>query len=147
MHLKDDELAPALSGQLSDNVLAAAYARVNTAAGFARALSPLGNYLIARPAARSAAHKITERTDVPLDAAVVLGITATALHVWKADPMINKVDDHIGEVPLARITDIMVVPGRAWHPLTITLDGGERIELEGRGAVYAVAEAFKEHRG
>jgi hypothetical protein len=51
--------------------------------------TPLGNHLVARPAARSAARKITDATEIPLDAAMVLGITANALHVWKADPMLE----------------------------------------------------------
>jgi hypothetical protein len=146
MHLKDDELTSALSSSLSEDLLAAAYARVSTALGLARVLTPLGNYLIARPAARAAARKITEETEVPLDAAVVIGITATALHLWRADPMLNQVGDHLGEVPLSRITAITVTAGRSWQPMTITMDGGERIELEGRGAAHAVANVFKEYR-
>ena len=145
MHLKDDELVSALSSSLGEELLAAAYARVSTALSLTRLLGPLGNYLIARPAARSAARKVTEETAVPLDAAVVVGITATALHLWQADPMLNRVGDHLGEVPLARITDIAVAAGRSWQPMTISLDGGECIELEGRGAAHAVAGAFKEH--
>jgi hypothetical protein len=146
MHLKDDKLASALSDSLGEDLLAAAYARVSTALSLARLLTPLGNYLIARPAARATARKITEETEVPLDAAVVIGITATALHLWRADPMLNQVGEHIGEVPLARIADITVTAGRSWQPVTITMDGGERIELEGRGAVHAVANVFKEYR-
>jgi hypothetical protein len=144
MHLKDNELVSALSGSLGEDLLAAAYARVHTALSLARVLTPLGNYLVARPAARLAAHKVTQETDVPLDAAVVVGITAVALHLWRADPMRNQVGDHLGEVPLTRIKDIAVSPGRSWQPMTITLDGGERIELEGRGAAHTVAHAFKQ---
>lgn len=147
MHLKDDELVSALSGPLGEDLLAAVYARVSTAFSPARMLTPLGNYLIARPAARSAARKITEKTTVPLDAAVVVGITATALHLWQADPMLNQVGDHLGEVPLARIRDIAVSAGRSWQPMTITLDSGENIELEGRGAAHLVASVFREQRG
>lgn len=146
MHLKDSELVPALSSSLGEDLVAAAYARVSTALGLARVLTPLGNYLVARPAARSAARKVTEKTAVPLDAAVVVGITAGALHLWRADPMRDQVGDHLGEVPLTRIKEIAVSPGRAWHPMAITLDGGERIELEGRGAVHAVASAFGQYR-
>lgn len=142
MHIKDDDLVSVLSGSLGDELLAAAYARVNTALGLTRMLSPLGNYLIARPAARSAARKVTAETDVPLDAAVIVGITATALHMWRADPMLNRVGDHLGEVPLTRIKAIEVTPGRAWQPMVITLEGGERIELEGRGAAHVVASVF-----
>lgn len=146
MHLKDDKLASALSSSLGEDLLAAAYARVSTALSLARMLTPLGNYLIARPAARAAARKITEETEVPLDAAVVVGITAADLHLWRADPMLNQVGEHIGAVPLSRIADITVTAGRSWHPVTITMEGGERIELEGRGAAHAVANAFKEYR-
>jgi hypothetical protein len=145
MHLKDDELVSALSRSLGEELLAAAYARVSTALSLTRVLTPLGNYLIARPAARSAARKITAETAVPMDAAVVVGITADELHLWRADPMLDKVGDHLGAVPLARIADIAVAAGRSWQPMAITLEGGERIELEGRGAAHAVAGIFKEH--
>jgi hypothetical protein len=147
MHLKDDELVSVLSGTLGEDLIAAAYARVNSTLGVARWLTPLGNYLIARPAARAAARKVTQETAVPLDAAVVVGISAGALHLWEADPMLNQVRDHLGEVPLARIKEIEVTPGHSWQPMTITLDGGERVELEGRGAAHAVASAFREHHG
>jgi hypothetical protein len=146
MHIKDDELTSALSGSLGEQVLAAAYARVGSALSAARMLTPIGNYLIARPAARAAARKITEETDVPLDAAVVIGITDTGLHLWRADPMLNQVGDHLGEVPLKRIASIVVSAGRSWQPMTITLDGGERIELQGRGAAHSVAGVFNEQR-
>jgi hypothetical protein len=143
MHLKDDELVTSLSGSLGESVLAAAYARVSTPLSLTRLLTPVGNYLIARPAARASARSITERTSVPLDAAVVVGITAAALHLWKADPMLNQVGDHLGEVPLSRISDIAVSPGRSWQPMTITLEDGEVIELEGRGAAHVVASEFR----
>jgi hypothetical protein len=146
MHLKDDQLTSALSSSLGEDLFAAAYARVSTALGPTRLLTPLGNYLIARPAARAAARKITEETDVPLDAAVVIGITATALHLWRADPMLNQVGDHIGWVPLSRIAGISVTAGRSWQPMTITMDGGETIQLEGRGAAHTVANAFREYQ-
>ena len=146
MHLKDNELVPALSGSLGEDLLAAACTRVNTTLGLARWLSPLGNYLVARPAARSAARKVTQETAVPLDAAVIVGITATALHLWRADPMLNQVGDHLGEVPFTRIKEIAVTPGRSWQPMTITLEDGEQIKLEGRGAAHAVASAFQQYR-
>lgn len=145
-HLKDDELVPALSAELGEELRAAVYARVNTVLSPARMLSPLGNYLIARPAARAAAHEITERTDVPLDAAMILGITADTLHVWRADPMLNRVGEHVGQVSLDRITDITVVPGRSWQQVTIVLAEGEKIEVEGRGAAHALAAAYRERR-
>lgn len=75
-HLKDDELVSALSAEVGQELRAAVYARLDTVFSPARMLTALGNYLIARPAARAAAHRITERTDVPLDSAMILGITA-----------------------------------------------------------------------
>jgi hypothetical protein len=100
-------------------------------------LTPLGNYLLARPAARSAAQKITERTGLPLDAVVVLGLSVDALHVWSADPMLNQVHGYLGRVPLSRITAMRATPGRRWQRLAITLDGGETVELQARGASHA----------
>jgi len=130
VHLKDDELASSLADQVEGGELtAAAYARVPTAVGFTRMLTPLGNYFIARPAARSAADKVTKETGVPLDAAVVLGLSPDALHVWAADPMINQVHDHLGHVPLERITAMEATPGRSWQKLALTLEGGHQVEL------------------
>jgi hypothetical protein len=141
-HLKDDELVPELSRQLGEPLLAASYARVDTVLGLTRLLSPLGNYLIARPAARAAAHRITERTEVPLDAAMILGLTDAALHVWRADPMLNRVGEHVGEVSLDRITELTVTPGRSWHPIRIVLTDGEKIEVEGRGAAHLLGSEY-----
>ncbi|MGR6998992.1 hypothetical protein ACU686_14000 [Yinghuangia aomiensis] len=101
---------------------------------------------MARPAARSAARKITEATDMPLDAAMVIGITDQALHVWTADPMLNQVRGHLGSVPLSRVTAIRVEPGRAWHEMRIGLDDGNEITIEARGAAHAIASAY-DHRG
>ncbi|WP_141579998.1 hypothetical protein [Actinomadura sp. WMMA1423] len=145
-HLKDDELVPALSAETDRPLLAAVYARVDTVLGPARMLSPLGNYLIARPAARAAAHRLTARTDVPLDGAMILGITEDALHVWRADPMLNRVGEHVGQVSLDRVTDITVTPGRSWQQVAIVLAEGEKIEVEGRGAAHALAAAYRELR-
>ncbi|MFY9926826.1 MAG: hypothetical protein WAK82_02370 [Streptosporangiaceae bacterium] len=142
MHLKDDELVSGLVAPGIPPLLAATYARVPTGAGVSRLLGPLGNYLIDRPAARSAAQDITEQTEVPLDAAVVLGLSADELHVWSADPMLDQVHDHLGHVPLARITAMDATPGRSWQPLTITLDDGQEITLEARGAVHHLVAEF-----
>lgn len=143
MHLKDDELVTGLAGQEGGlDLLAATFARVPTAMSFARMLSPLGNYFIARPAARAAAEKITQETDVPLDAGVVLGLSADALHIWSADPMLNQVNEHLGHVPLDRIATIEATPGRAWQKLTLTMKDGHQIELQGRGASHQIAAAF-----
>ncbi len=142
MHLKDDELITGLAGPDIPPLLAATYARVATAASVGRFLGPLGNYLIARPAARAAAHHITEQTDVPLDAAVVLGLSADALHVWKADPMLDQVSDHLGHVPLERISAMTATPGRSWQDLTITLTDGQEVALEARGAVHQLVAEF-----
>jgi hypothetical protein len=143
MHLKDEELVAGLSEHADVPVLlAATYARVTTAVSFTRMLTPLGNYFIARPAARAAARHITEETDVPLDAAVVLGLAADALHTWSADPMLDQVGEYLGHVPLARITGMQATPGRSWQALTITLAGGHEISLEARGAGHALAAAY-----
>jgi len=148
MHLKDDQLVTGLADQVQGSpVTVATYARVPTAVGFTRMLTPLGNYFIARPAARSAAHGITEETDVPLDAAIVVGISAEALHVWSADPMLDQVHDYLGHVPLKRITAMNAIPGRRWQKLSITLDGGHDIELEARGAAHALVAAYREKSG
>ena len=143
MHLKDEELVTGLAGtEGGQDLLAATYARVPTAVSFTRMLTPLGNYFIARPAARAAASKITEETEVPLDAAVVLGLSAAALHVWSADPMLNQVHDYLGHVPLERITAIEATPGRSWQKLSITVEGGHQVELEARGAIHQLTAAF-----
>jgi hypothetical protein len=148
VHLKDDELVAGLADQEGGlDLLAAAYARVPTAVGFTRMLGPLGNYLIARPAARAAAQTITEETDVPLDAAVVLGLTKDALHVWKADPMMDQVHEYLGQVPVDRITAMTVTPGRSWQELAITLEGGHQINIEARAASHIMANAFNQLKG
>ncbi|GAA4487748.1 hypothetical protein GCM10023191_016110 [Actinoallomurus oryzae] len=147
MHAKDAELAGALTEQLGDEkIAAAAYARVDSALSPARMLSPLGNYLIARPAARAAAKKMTEQTDIPLDAAVVFGISDDALHVWAADPMLNRVGEHLGRIPLERITSIKVEGGKSWQPVTISMADGKSVELEGRGSIHAVAAEFDKRK-
>lgn len=144
MHLKDDELVTGLADQVEGGMLqAAAYARVPTAVGFTRMLTPLGNYFIARPAARAAAAKATKQTGVPLDAAVVLGLSRDALHVWSADPMLDQVHDHLGHVPLERIAAMEATPGRSWQKVTLTLDEGHKVELEARGAIHALVAAFQ----
>lgn len=148
MHIRDDELVTGLADQVEGAALTAAtYARVPTSVGFTRMLSPLGNYFIARPAARSAAKAMTEQTDLPLDAAVVLGLSADALHVWSADPMLNQVHDYLGHVPLTRITAMEATPGRKWQKLSITLDGGHDVELEARGASHALVASYREQTG
>jgi hypothetical protein len=148
MHLKDDELVTGLADQVEGaRLTAATYARVPTAVGFTRMLTPLGNYFIARPAARSAAHTITEQTGVPLDAAIVLGISADALHIWSADPMLDQVHDYLGHVPLQRITAMQAIPGRSWQKLSIDLDGGHDVQLESRGAGHALVAAYRETTG
>jgi hypothetical protein len=146
MNLKDNELLSGLVGPEVPPLLAAAYARVSTALSFTRMLTPLGNYFIARPVAKAVAHTITAKTAVPLDAAVVLALSADALHVWGADPVLNQVHDHLGHVPLGRITSLTAIPGRTWQPLTITLDGGHQIKLEARGAVHQVVAEFDKLR-
>jgi len=147
MHVKDAELASALSSELEgETILAAAYVRVHTSLSAAHYLSPLGNYLIARPAARSAAKKITEETEFPLDAAMVFGISSDALHVWRADPMRNQVTDHLGHIPLSRIADLTVQGGHSWQPFTVELEDEHVINLEGRGGVHQIESEFRKLR-
>ena len=147
MHVDDKDLVTALSQQPDGPQLTSAiYARVPTGASFAHYLGPVGNYLVARPAARAAAQRDSERTDMPLDAAVVLGLAPEALHVWGADPMLSLVRDHLGSVELARITSISAETGKSWWPLTITFAGGEAVHLEGRGDVSSFVAAFEKQQ-
>jgi hypothetical protein len=147
MHVADKDLVSELSQPAGAPQLAAAvYARVTSPAGFARRLGPLGNYLVVRPAARAVAHRASERTDLPLDAAVVLGVAPGALHVWSADPMISHVHDHLGSVETTRIAAIRAETGKSWWPLTITFADGEPLELQARGDVSGFVAAFEEHK-
>lgn len=143
MHVADKDLTSTLSEKIEDGpLLGAVYARIDTAVGFTRMLSPLGNYLIARPAARAKAHSITERTEIPLDAGMVLGCTAGNLHVWSADIMLGQVHDHLGSVPRELISGIEVGSDKSWQPLTITLTNGEKVEVQARGGVHQFATSF-----
>jgi len=147
MHVEDKDLAAALSQQTYGPPLSAAiYARVHTAASFTHWLGPLGNYLVARPAARAAAHRDSERTDMPLDAAVVIGLAPDVLHVWSADPMLSQVHDHLGSMELSRITGIRAQTGKSWWQLTITFAGDESLDLEARGDVSGFVAAFEHHQ-
>jgi hypothetical protein len=147
MHVADKDLVSTLSQQAgAPRLVAAVYARVATPASFTRWLGPLGNYLVARPAARAAAHREGERTDMPLDAAVVLGLEPEALHVWSADPMISHVHDHLGSVEATRIAAMRAEIGKSWWPLTITFTGDESLDLEARGDVSGFVAAFEKHR-
>lgn len=147
MHVVDKDLVPTLSQQAEGlELTAAVYARVATALSFTHWLGPPGNYLVARPAARAAAHRDTERTDLPLDAAVVLGLGTHALHVWSADPMLSQVHDHLGSVELDRVTAIHTETAKSWAPLTITFAGGESVDLEARGDVSGFVAAYQQHR-
>src|SRR3954453_15124478 len=101
MHVADKDLTTSLAEQV-DGLTAAVYARFETALSPSPWLGPLANYPVARPAARAAARDVQERPDVPLDAAVVLGLTDSELHVWAADPMLSHVNDHLGSPPLER---------------------------------------------
>lgn len=146
MHVKDKDLVATLSqGADGPPITAAVYARKGTAVSIARWLGPLGNYFVARPAARAAATREGERADVPMDAAVVLGLEPTALHVWSADPMLSQVHDHLGSVELARVTAMHTQISKSWWPLTITVTGDESIELEARGDVHGFVTAFEQY--
>ena len=143
MHVSDDELVSVLSDGLPGGpLLGAVFTRVDTAVGWTRMLTPLGNYLIARPAARAKAQQVTEETDVPLDAAMVFGVTATDLHVWSADIMLSQVDEHLGSVPRSQIAAVEVGTGKSWQPLTLRLQDGHAIEVQARGGVHQFVSAF-----
>jgi hypothetical protein len=142
MHVQDKDLVTTLSTD-EEPLTAAVYARRDTPLGGARWLGPLGNYLVVRPAARVAAHKDSERTDVPLDAAVVLGLGKTHLHVWSADPMLSTVGDHLGAVELDRLASVQTDIAKSWAPLVLTFKDGEALELQGRGDVVGFARAFE----
>ncbi len=145
MHIKDKDLVTTLSAA-PDGVplVAAVFARITTAASFTHWLGPLGNYLIARPAASSKAGSDGERADIPLDAAMVLGLSKDALHVWSADPMLGQVNDHLGSVEIARVTGMAAeVQKGSWWPLTITLDSAESVEVQARGDVSGLVAAFR----
>ncbi|WP_026910756.1 hypothetical protein [Patulibacter minatonensis] len=141
MHVEDKDLTTELQDDAGEPLRAAVYARVSTVVSPARWLGPLGNYLIARPAARASAKATEEATDVPLDAAVVLGIAAETLHVWRADPMLSRVGDHLGTVPLARFSSITGETGKSWWPIVLTLEDGDTVELEARGDVRSFLDA------
>jgi hypothetical protein len=146
MHVADKDLVSTHSQQAeAPRLLAAVYTRVSTPARFSRWLGPLGNYLVARPVARAAAHREGERTEMPLDAAVVLGLEPEALHVWSADPMMSQVHDHLGSVETARIAAMRAEVGKSWWTLTITFTGDESLELEARGDVSGFVAAFEKH--
>jgi hypothetical protein len=143
MHISDADLFSTLSTQTDAEPLrAAVYARVHTNASFTHWLGPLGNYLVARPAARHAAHETTDQTGVPLDAAVVLGLGAQQLHIWSADPMRSDVADYLGSVDLERIAGVTTEPASTWAPLEVKLADGQSIELEARGNVWGFASSF-----
>ena len=143
MHVDDKDLPAVLSGQPPHESLAAAvYARIETPASPARLLGVLGNYLVVRPAARAAASRATERTDLPLDAAVVLGVGVGALHVWSADPMRSHVGDHLGSIALERIAEIAAETGKSWWPLAMDFVDGESLRLSARGDVPGLVAAF-----
>ncbi|GLY92333.1 hypothetical protein Airi02_102610 [Actinoallomurus iriomotensis] len=89
---------------------------------------------------------VDEQTEIPLDAAVVFGVSDSALHVWAADPMLNRVGEHLGQIPLERIASIKVEGGKSWQPVTISMADGKSVELEGRGSIHAVAAEFDKRK-
>lgn len=147
MHIEDKDLVTTLSQQAGGlPLIAAVYARIATALSFTRWLGPLGNYLVARPAAHAAAHRDSNRTDMPLEAAVILGLEPQALHVWAADPMLSQVHDHLGSVEITRISAISAETAKSWWPLTITFADEESLQLEARGDVSGFVTAFEQLR-
>lgn len=147
MHVEDKDLTGALSDQTGGEPLGAAvYARMETAVSPARWLGPLGNYLIVRPAARAAAHHETEKTALPLDAAVVLGVAGDQLHVWSADPMLSLVTDHLGSLALERISGMSATEPGKWWKLKLDFPGEEPLELSARGDVPGLVAAYERGR-
>lgn len=96
----DDELVDTLSQGLAGGpLLRAVYTRVDTAASWTRILTPLGNYLIARPAARGQGSPGHRGNRCSLGRRLVFGVTANDLHIWSADVMLSQVHDYLGAVP------------------------------------------------
>jgi hypothetical protein len=54
----------------------------------------------------------------------------------------QRVHGYLGWVPLGRITAMRATPARRWQRLAITLDGGQTVELQARGASHALAAAY-----
>lgn len=107
MHVSDKNLVTDLSEQIKDGPLqGAVYARFSTGWSFGRWLTPLGNYLIARPGARARAHDVSEQTEVPLDGGMVLGVGTEHLHIWSADIMLGQVHKHLGAVGRSAIAKV-----------------------------------------
>ena len=75
---------------------------------------------------------------------MVLGLSADALHIWSADPMLDQVGEYLGLVPLERIMVMQATPSRSWQALTITLDGGQEINLEARDASHTLVAAYNQ---
>lgn len=145
MHAKDKDLVTALAEQAGEPLRAAVYARPRTALSPARWFGGyLAHYLVVLPAAAVAAHREAERTDTPVAAAMVLGLGASDLHIWSADPVRSQVYDHRGTIALDRIKRMHAEPGRSYWPLTITLAGGEELDLEARGDVGSLVGAFQQ---
>jgi hypothetical protein len=144
VHIEDRELVSTLTEQTKGGpLLGAVYARFDTPLSFTRWLTPLGNYLVARPAARAEAAKTSGETGVPLDAAVVFGVSATDLHVWSADIMLSQVNQYLGAVPRDQIAKVSTTAGKSWQGLTIAMANGSTIEVEARGGVHAFVSAFE----
>ncbi|MFH8679550.1 hypothetical protein [Streptomyces lydicus] len=76
----------------------------------------------------------------------MFSVGSDALHVWTADPMLNRVGKHLGQVPYEKIASIQVEGGKSWQPVTITMADGTSVTLEGRGAIHAVAAEFDKHK-
>src|SRR3954469_16140647 len=146
MHVADKDLTTALAEQ-ANGLTAAVYARFETALSPSRWLGPLGNYLIARPAARAAGLAAPEAARVAPGGAVVLGLTDAELHVWAADPMLSHVNDYLGSVPLERVAGVSAEVGKSWWPLKLELTDGESVEISARGDGRAFGGAFEQRAG
>jgi len=58
--------------------------------------------------------------------------------------MLNQVHDYLGYVPLERIDAMNATPGRKWQLFSITLNGGQEIELEARGAIHELVANYRQ---
>jgi hypothetical protein len=143
VHVADDDLTTALSDQVEGGpLLAAVYARVHSELGVTRMLGPLVNHLITRRVAKVKAHGIAEKTDIPIEGDMVLGLTAGELHIWSADSMLGEVKDHIGTVPREKLAGLEAGGGRVWRPAAVSLSDGQKIEVQVRGGVDEFVAAF-----
>jgi len=141
--ITDDVLTTTLSKSITGPPLqGAVFCRFRTAFTAANYLGPLGMYMISRPAAASKAAEVTKETGVPLDSAVVFGVSSEALFIWSADPMLSLVKSYLGSILRSKIATVTTTPGTSWQQICVELKDGGKIEVEARGGVHAFVSAF-----